>query len=410
MVAVPNRQLAALMDEYGFTQQGLADEINRAIAEIYGERHPQNCAARHVRRWLQGEVGWPWERYLVALERIFGRTAREMGFVPRGKSSRMPTPPPPSPVREEERVLRRQFITASTTTTVVTALGIEETPQRGRVSMSDIARVRERIGRLDAHFLSIGGAPLIEVATAYIDRLHTVLDSCTYGERVEKELHRAISDLYSTAGWSAHDSGDAGQAGQLYSGCLQSALLAADPTATAVAWSNLSIHARFRGRHREALTMSRAALSNRRAGQDPRIATLLHARLAISHARVADQAAMARSLLTAEQAYDRVTGSPSASWLTFLTEAEVSGLGAIAHEALGRHDRAERAVVQTLELLPPSMRRNRAYYLSRLASLQLAQGEREQAAATVAEVTRTALDIPRVRERLAPIERNLAAP
>ncbi|MBY8868702.1 hypothetical protein K7787_23530 [Streptomyces sp. RCPT1-4] len=305
---------------------------------------------------------------------------------------------------------RRRFITASATTTVAVALGIDQTPTSGRLSMSDVDRIHERIDRMDAHFPSIGGGPLVSVSTGYIARLREALDGCTYGERVERALHGAISSLYASAGWACHDSGDPEQAALLHTASLQSALLAADPSATARAWSNLALQARLEGRHREAVQITRAALDNRRARQDPHIAALLHARLAIGQARTSDRTGAARSLLAAEKAYDRAdTGRPAPTWLSFLTPAELSGLAAITHQGLGHYDHAEAATVQALDLLPPSMRRNRAYYSVQLAELQLARGEREQAAATVSAIDASSLDSRRITDRLATVRHTLTA-
>ncbi|MFI9255829.1 twin-arginine translocation signal domain-containing protein [Streptomyces sp. NPDC053069] len=52
---------------------------------------------------------------------------------------------------------RRRFVTASAAGTVAVALGIDDTPSSGRLSMSDVERVHRRVDRMDAHFFSIGG-------------------------------------------------------------------------------------------------------------------------------------------------------------------------------------------------------------------------------------------------------------
>ena len=340
-----NRQLEHLLAEHGYSHTGLADEVNKACAEIFGRS--SDCTDRHVRRWISGEVRWPWTRYLLALQQIFGLPAEAMGFVPRGRNSATLPAPPPRPADPQERgpvpVQRRQFIAASAAATVVLALGIDETPVRGRLSMADVGRVEERIGRLDAHFFSIGGGPLVEVSTRYIDRLREALASCTYGDRVERALHGAISSLYAAAGWAAHDAGDPARASLLHTASLQSAMLASNAQATARAWSNLALQARTEGRHRESVQINRAALDDRRARGNPRIAALLHARLAIGHARVGDPRAVGRSLLAAERAYDQVpAGEPAPAWLGFLSPAELSGLAAIAHQAMG-HTTAPRS-------------------------------------------------------------------
>jgi hypothetical protein len=110
-----NAILKALLDEYDFTHRSLADEVNRVAEDIFGR--PGDCGDRHVRRWISGEVCWPWTRYLLPLERIFDRPAQALGFVPRGKASaNLSRPPRPAQQEEEPAVHRRRFITASATT------------------------------------------------------------------------------------------------------------------------------------------------------------------------------------------------------------------------------------------------------------------------------------------------------
>ncbi|MEF3119490.1 tetratricopeptide repeat protein [Streptomyces chrestomyceticus] len=404
-----NTVLEALLLERDFSHTGLADEVNEVVADLFGQRG--RCTDRHVRRWVSGEARWPWTTYLLALEHIFGRPPQALGFVPRGKcSASLPARPsrPSSASTQEAPVHRRHFLAASAAATVALALGIDDTPVRGRLSMSDMDRIDRSIGRLDAHFFALGGGPLLGVCTAYVERLRDTLDGCAYGERVEKRLHASNSSLYASAGWAAHDSGEPRQAGLLHTASLQSALLATDPSAVARAWSNLALQARLEGRHREAVQITRAALDVRRVRQDPRIAALLHARLAIGRARTADRTGAARSLLAAEQAYDRVdTAGPAPTWLGFLSEGELSGLAAITHQALGHYDQAQAATVQALHLLPPAMRRSRAYYGVQLAEIHLAQGEHEQAAHTIATLDATSLDSRRITGRLAAVQHTL---
>ncbi|WP_251054638.1 twin-arginine translocation signal domain-containing protein [Streptomyces sp. ISL-66] len=406
-----NTRLEALLAEHDYTHRTLADTVNDVAVGIFGK--PGDCTDRHVRRWISGEVRWPWTKYLLPLEQIFDCPAQAMGFLPRGKNSAQLARPPArqSPASKElEPVKRRRFLAASAAATVTLALGIDDTPSQGRLSMSDVDRVQSVIGRLDAHFFAIGGGPLLSVCTTYVDRLRDALDGCIYGDRVEKALHRSISSLYASAGWAAYDTDDPAHAALLHTASLQSALLAADPSAAARAWSNLALQARIEGRHREAVQITRAALDNRRTRQNPHIASLLHARLAIGQAKTADRTGAARSLLAAEKAYDRVNAAATApTWLAFLSEGELSGLAAIAHQAMGQYDRAEASTVQALDLLPSSMRRSRAFYGVQLAELHLLQGDREGAAATVAALDHSSLDSRRIADRLANVQRTLTA-
>jgi hypothetical protein len=90
-----NTVLEALLREYGFSHEALAEEVNRVCGEITGK--PGNASDRDIRRWVSGAVGWPTTRYLLALTQIFDRQPEAMGFVPRGTSSRVPDLPPRAP-------------------------------------------------------------------------------------------------------------------------------------------------------------------------------------------------------------------------------------------------------------------------------------------------------------------------
>ncbi|MEU6122797.1 hypothetical protein [Streptomyces sp. NPDC047123] len=77
MDKVRNTKLEALLVEFGYTHQQLADEVNQAAQEVFGT--PAQCTDRHVRRWIAGDVRWPWPRYLLPLQEIFGRSPEAMG-------------------------------------------------------------------------------------------------------------------------------------------------------------------------------------------------------------------------------------------------------------------------------------------------------------------------------------------
>ncbi|MDX3233790.1 transcriptional regulator [Streptomyces sp. ME19-01-6] len=360
--------------EYGFSHEDLAEEVNRAAAELSGK--PGRCTDRHVRRWVSGEVRWPWPAYLRPLTEIFGRTPQQMGFVPRGASSALPptarcrVPAPDARKDGVEPVQRRSFIAAS----LAAALGVDQLPRRGRLGVSDVARIQRTITRLDAHFNGLGGGAVIDVATDYLTRLQHASDHCAYGEQVERELHRAVADVAACAGWSAHDCGRHNLAAQLRNTTLQAALLARDSVSVTRAWSDLAAQADHAGRPAEAARINRTALTERHLREHPLITALLHARLADYLAQTGDSARMGRHLAAAERVYDRAHPAAAASWLAFLTPAELSGLGAIAHQSAGQYARAEQHAGQALGLLAPRFTRNRAYCTVLLAELQLAQG------------------------------------
>ncbi|MFG3090994.1 transcriptional regulator [Streptomyces antibioticus] len=388
-----NTQLEALLAEFGYTHQQLADEVNRVAGDHFDTS--VNCTDRHVRRWISGDVQWPWSRYLQPLERIFGRSAQELGFVARNAAA-FRVASRQTNAQEQPTVQRRTFIAGALTAT----LGIDRTPQRGRLGMTDVERIRSTIARLDSHFNGLGGAALVDAATDYLTRLQRALDHCVYGERVERALTKAVADVAACAGWSAHDCGDYARAAQLRNQALQAALLARDPVAVTRAWSDLAAQAEHGGMPAEAARINRAALSERHLRAAPLITSLLHSRLADCLAQINDPKGMGRQLAAAERVYDRADRTEAASWLAFLTPAELSGLGALAHQSAGLYGRAEEQVAHTLDLLDAKFVRNRAYYTVLLAELQLAQGDAERAVATVSGVQVSGVMSGRIADRM----------
>ncbi|MEU0106562.1 hypothetical protein ABZ322_20995 [Streptomyces sp. NPDC006129] len=398
-----NTQLEALLTEFGYTHAELADEVNRVAEDLFGK--PTQCTDRHVRRWIAGDVMWPWTRYLLPLQEIFGRSPEAMGFIPR-KSSRVPAPPRrPTPVKEERPVRRREFIAVG----LAAVLGLDTIPAAGRLGTGDVERVRTIVPALYTHDHALGGGALYEVAMQALRKVHHALNHCSYGERVERALYAAAGDLAASAGWFAYDAGRQEDATALYNEALQAGMLAGDGMLQARVWSNLAMQARLLDRDQEAVRIGRAAVETRQAKRDPWLMALLHCRQAVGHARMGDRVRAERSLARAETAYERGKGEPAA-WLSFLTPAEITGLAGAAHQALGRHRRAQELTAAALGMLEPRFERNRVYYTLQRAQALLDGGDVEhaadeagQAAAMVARV-----QSERVRGRLDDLRRQMS--
>ncbi|WP_051852503.1 hypothetical protein [Streptomyces aureocirculatus] len=404
-----NTELEALLAEFGYTHQAFADEVNRLAVETFGE--PANCTDRHVRRWIAGHVRCPWPRHLRLLEHILGRSAHDMGFSPRTEQpahvppqvrnkSTTPdaeAPPPMDAMDAQLRVQRRTFLAGA----LVAALGTDQAPRTGRLGMSDVARARSTTARLDAHFNGLGGGAMVDVAANYLRGLQRALNHCTSSERVERAMSGVVAAVAACAGWSAHDCGDYALASRFRNEALQAALLARDRTAVTRAWSDLAVQAKQTGRPAEAARIARAALAERHVRSEPLIASLLHARLADYLARTDDVRGMARHLVAADRAHDRADTTGVPSWLAFLTPAELSGLSALAHQSAGQYVRAEQQALRTLDLLGGDFPRNRTFYTMLIAELQLAQGERDRASATIATVRTGTVTSSRIGDRLA---------
>jgi transcriptional regulator with XRE-family HTH domain len=78
---IPNLVLTLLRELHEYSQQDLADRL--AEEAVRQGDDLTLCDVRMVRRWENGDVVWPHDKYRILLERVFGKSAAVLGFVRR---------------------------------------------------------------------------------------------------------------------------------------------------------------------------------------------------------------------------------------------------------------------------------------------------------------------------------------
>jgi hypothetical protein len=403
-----NEALRALVDEFGLTQDSLAEEVNKRSQALFGKYG--NASGRLVRCWLSGEVRWPTPYHLLPLEYIFGVPALELGFVPRGECSltklatirrqldeaadrQQVAGQGDGSIGPEPSVLRREFFIAAGT---LLDIGVKPLPAAGRITMTDVATVGDTQRKLQAHGDRHGCAGLADVAERYIGHVQELMSRRTCGPRADAAMHEALGELAATGGWGCFDAGDFPRARRFYETALTSADLADSRVLKARALALLSRLGVEVGRGGEAVTMARRALAVTHHGRDPRLSSFLHSRMALAHAAQGESGQASRALALAETALDRASGD-APPWLAFFGPAEILAMASRSRHALGRLREAERLRQQSLALWPASFRRNRLGVTVGLAQVQLDAGYLDEAAATASQ----ALDmLPAVRSAL----------
>lgn len=369
----PNLTLRRLMAEYGFTREGLAEAVNNAAEQLTGV--PGNCSVQLVSFWLKGKVAWPRTRSRLPLERVFGRPASELGFRPPasrtpGVTVRTSVPAPP----QDPPVLRRKFVLG-----LGTLLALPTLPESGRLGMSDVARIREAEAQLAQLDRQRGSAHLADIAGRYVEHVEHAIRRCTYGTKVQTQLHQALGEMYARAGWLAYDSSRHEHARRQWDTRLRYALLARDPLLQARIWASLSRQAVDLGHGAEAVAIARAALDTTRGRRDPRLSVLLHTRVALGHSVDGEKGRCGQSLHRAEQELDRAS-SHAPGWLAFCGPDEVAGQTALCFYNLGDYARAACADRDALMLMQPDeFRRNAFATHVSLARNLLAGGEADGA-------------------------------
>jgi tetratricopeptide (TPR) repeat protein len=94
---IPNVQLTAWREAHFPTRADMADALCRTPTAL---RERLICDEERIRRWERGEVLWPHPPYRKALQELTGRTAENLGFVPKNKQ------------RERQRLLMGHVVPA----------------------------------------------------------------------------------------------------------------------------------------------------------------------------------------------------------------------------------------------------------------------------------------------------------
>lgn len=365
----PNRVLRDLMGRQKLSRERLAEDVcEMALRLGYQD---VNCSARHVGRWLSGEVTWPWPRSRHSLEAVFGRSAEELGFVPPLGYERAMVPSTIS--SDGSQVLRRHFIIG-----LGTAIALPSLPTVGRLGHADIDSVQAAITQLHALDDKHGGAELAAIAAGYVRHVEQAARACSYGGTVQARLHSAVGELAASAGWFAYDGGQHDEARRWWDMGIRYATLAGDGILQARIWSYMARQACDLGHGGEAVAIARVALDTTRNRRDPRLSALLHARVALGHSLSGERGRTAQSLHRADQALDRAPAH-TMPWLSFCGPAEIAGQAALCDYNLGRYIDAAERDVDALDLMPRGFGRNSFATQVSLARNYLAAGRAEEA-------------------------------
>lgn len=377
-----NAALAAKVRELGLSQTELAEEINSACLRLTGRRG--SATDRYVRQLLDGTTLWPHARYRKSLETVFHCSALDLGFVPRGsKPSEMRGglyPSDDKPAQKGTALIRRDFLQLASG--AVLGVAFPNLKAVRRIGAPEIDALRDNLAELHSLDDRHGGGLVADLALQQANRVDTVLRSVSVSARIERSLYSIVGSYMSAVGWFALDAGKHEIARTYLDRAMRAALLARDSVLQAQTWNNMNLQEYRLGNKGEAYSIARTAVTSPAMRRDNTVAALLHARVALGHAEMGERGLAERSLGRASEALSKSLGTTPPLWLTFFTEAELSGLSAIADLHLGRYSSAVARTEDTLALLPEGHARNRLHYVIRLADVQLRARRVDEACAT----------------------------
>ncbi|MGH3797155.1 MAG: hypothetical protein ACRDSP_19965 [Pseudonocardiaceae bacterium] len=430
-----NVVLERLLVRAGWTSENLGDHLNRLSATLGLKVHVNR---RYPRRWVYAEKDRAAPRIprdpvpsLVCLllhqrlgesvtpEVLGWPVARGMLYVPADDGLRHDWDAAGAiaalgEVVDADSMERRHFMAMTGLTLTAVAHQWLFDPARVAASVlgsradhavvDDLERVAEARRRLDD---ALGGGSLLPAVREDLRLVVALLNNSSYTEEVGRRLYAVAAEFGRLAGWLAYDSNEPALAQRYFLAALRAAHLSGDRAIGANILGFMSIQAAFSDNPRDGVVLAESALNSARE-LTPAVEASLHARLALSAARIGDGQTWQRSQDGAFDLLARSAPENEPTWIYWFTQADAHGIAGQALLALERPKQAENHLQRAVALLGPEFMRDRAEWLCRLATARIGVGSVEQACATAREaaVTIRKLESPSVLRHLADFRRS----
>ncbi|CAM5471115.1 regulator [Streptomyces purpurascens] len=267
-----------------------------------------------------------------------------------------------------------------------------------KVTGGDIAALRS-VGELfrtldDAY----GGGHARQALVRYLEHECEPMLRGTYGEQTGRRLFAAAADLTRLAGWTSYDIAAHGLAQRYFVQALRLAQAAGDRTYGAYVLVTMSRQAVYLGHGREAVQLARVAQQGVGTSAPPVVQTLLHASEARGHGVLGEVRACTAALVRAERALETARpGDDVPHWAKFFDEAQLADEFGHCHRDLQQFRAAAQHAERSLQLRAPSYARSRLFCRVVLATARLGLGELDQACQLGAEAAGQAAEMRSVR-------------
>ncbi|MFD3438392.1 regulator [Streptomyces sp. NPDC058685] len=440
---IPNRQLAALIAEAGFSNAGLARRVDQLGLEHGLDLRYDKTS---VTRWLRGQQPRGTTPALIAevFTRRLGRrlSAQDLGldacapvyaglefaatpeeavdivgglwrkdsgshaelrkiaFTPAG----LVVPSRDWLIgRADERVGRSDGTGARVpaqggTSAVPRQRGAVDRGPGQRVSGGDIAALRS-VGEL---FRSLdhayGGGHARQALVRYLEHEAEPMLRGSYGETTGRRLFAAVADLTRLAGWTSYDIAAHGLAQRYFVQALRLAQAAGDRAYGSYVLVTMSRQAVYLGHGREAVQLTRVAQQGMGSSAPPLVQAMLHSVEARGHGVLGEVRACTAALVRAERALEAARpGDEAPHWARTFDEAQLADEMGHCHRDLQQYRPAIQHAERSLQLRAPGFARSRLFCRVVLASARLGLGELDQACALGAEAALQASEMRSAR-------------
>lgn len=267
-----------------------------------------------------------------------------------------------------------------------------------RVTAGDIAALRsvgELFRTLDNAY---GGGHARQALVRYLEHELEPMLRGTYGEQTGRRLFAAASDLTRLAGWTSYDIAAHGLAQRYFVQALRLSQAAGDRAYGSYVLVTMSRQAVYLGHGREAVQLARVAQQGVGSSAPPVVQALLYAVEARGHGVLGEVRAATASLVRAERALETARpGDEVPYWARFFDEAQLADEFGHCHRDLQQYRAAAQHAERSLQLRAPGYARSRPFCRVVLASARLGLGELDQACQLGAEAATQASEMRSVR-------------
>lgn len=267
-----------------------------------------------------------------------------------------------------------------------------------KVTGGDIAALRS-VGELfRALDNAYGGGHARQALVRYLEHEAEPMLRGSYGEQTGRRLFAAAADLTRLAGWTSYDIAAHGLAQRYFVQALRLAQAAGDRAYGAYVLVTMSRQAVYLGHGREAVQLARVAQQGVGSSAPPVVQALLHSAEARGHGVLGEVRACTASLVRAERALEAAKpGDEVPYWARFFDEAQLADEFGHCHRDLQQFRAAAQHAERSLHLRAPGFARSRLFCRVVLATARLGLGELDQACQLGAEAAGQAAEMRSVR-------------
>ncbi|WP_369246085.1 regulator [Streptomyces sp. R41] len=267
-----------------------------------------------------------------------------------------------------------------------------------KVTGGDIAALRS-VGELfRALDHAYGGGHARQALVRYLEHEAEPMLRGAYGEQTGRRLFAAAADLTRLAGWTSYDIAAHGLAQRYFVQALRLSQAAGDRAYGSYVLVTMSRQAVYLGHGREAVQLARVAQQGVGSAVPPVVQALLHSVEARGHGVLGEVRACTASLVRAERALEASrSGDEVPYWARFFDEAQLADEFGHCHRDLSQFRAAAQHAERSLQLRAPGYARSRLFCRVVLASARLGLGELDQACQLAAEAAGQAVEMRSVR-------------